>query len=406
MSAQILAQESNYWNFSGNNSNYLLNFNHEPPIIQRINATGYPTNSLHRYENRMAYSDLSGQLVFYSNNDSIFNIGANTYAIGIKTIFGRSGIYCKTADSNIIDFFYWQDQYNFPRENDTNLIYFLTKVKVDNVNGNKLTENKVGDRFKQVYFRNPWTDGIHLLNCKYYQQLNAYWIVGGTSDSLFFIRYKPESGIDTSFFIPYPATYNANSRIVFNHQGNAIAIASLNKFDSIGKPPAIPVIWGYANYGTNRMDILAFDPNLGVVTNKRTLQYSTKVHHPDPVKYFYYTSVFGIEFSPNDSLLYAMVLDQGFRYHQLWQFNVYPGAGEPNVYRLPYPKANSPMVIVDDNRPISSNLKLGPNGKIYLNSYISRLNALSYIQYPDKKGEDCKIVYDAIPNPWVLFRMI
>jgi gliding motility-associated-like protein len=400
MSAQILAQESNYWNFSGNNSNYLLNFNHEPPIIQRINATGYPTNSLHRYENRMAYSDLSGQLVFYSNNDTILTTTLNPKYVGIQTNYGRSGIYCKTNAPNIVEFFYWHRQLGFSAENDTNIIYTLTQVKADIVKGIKMTENKVGDRFKQVYFRNPWTDGTQILNCKYYPKLNVYWIVGGTSDSLFFIRYRPESGIDTSFFIPNPATYNANSRIVFNHQGTAIAFASLNKFDSIGEPPEFPVDWGYGGLGNNRLDILAFDPNLGDVSIKRNLQYSTKVHHPNPVEYFYYTSVFGIEFSPNDSLLYALVLDQGFRNNQLWQFNVYPGAGEQNVYRLPYPKAQSPFVIVDDQHPISKDIKLGPNGRIYLNSFKTRLNTLSFIEYPDKKGKDCNIVYDGVQNPW------
>lgn len=397
----LSAQESNYWSFTGNGNNYFLNFNYEPPKIELDTIGNRPIpHKAHINSQKMALADNSGQLLFYSYFDTLYSangIVRFTHQIdSFVNLTVHSGVFCNTNNPNEVMLFYLQydsSALQVGNQRSTSLRHGIYNYKNNTVQ----FLGHVNNRFTQFYTQFPYQNSHNLLTCRYFPALNKYWIAGVTTDSLYMFEFNPDAGIERVITYPFKAYYSLISKITFNHRGNQLAIVSVDGVDSVNE---LPITWGGAT-GCNRLALFNFDAQYAAITFNRFIWNNSAVgkfmpFSPDFVSYK--TQLAGVEFSPNDSLLYALTWDPDYPLQQLWQFNLFPRPNEPDIYRLKYPSDAFRDDAVNYPIPQSVDLKLGPNGKIYINNYSIRMNAISYIAHPNKKGEACKVVFDAIPN--------
>jgi hypothetical protein len=113
--------------------------------------------------------------------------------------------------------------------------------------------------------------------------------------------------------------------------------------------------YGYSGSGLNRLQIYDFDNSTGIVSNAQTLASDV--------------GLYGCEFSPNGSVLYAST-NQGL----LIQFNL---CANPII---------SSRYVVSNNGPFIGQIQLGPDGKIYV---ARNSTSLSVINNPNILGVGC-----------------
>lgn len=388
------AQESNYWNFSGNKQ-FLLNFNNEPPTLEfNTYSPDLTINDVYFYP-RMAYSSLKGELQFFSAFDSLFNLKTSVKYIKYASLdHVKGGVFCKTSNNSEIAIFHWQNDSTYDEKHRSSYwsrSLYLTVYDI--VSGTIKSKNDLGEAFRQFYTIKPITDGVNILSCKYYPNLGCYWIIGGKTDSLFGIKFDPNLGVVDEFFKSFPATYSFMSKIVINHEGDKFAIANLESFKEIVNHG---ISWGYNNFNS-RISLFDFDPLNGKILFNKFLWNDTIVL---PIglggNIYYATEIGGIAFSPNDSILYIGAKDKNtFPYQHIWQFILNPTNGEKSIYKLKFPYDNFPL-IDEKGYFYVTDFKLGPNGKLYIATSQRSLYHISYINYPNIKGAACNIIYDAI----------
>ncbi|MCF8348061.1 MAG: gliding motility-associated C-terminal domain-containing protein [Bacteroidales bacterium] len=124
-----------------------------------------------------------------------------------------------------------------------------------------------------------------------------------------------------------------------------------------------------ANAGLRNVEVFDFDNSTGIIGNV----FSINIPDTDP---------YGIEFSPNSSLLYIGSWQANYPYF-LYQFNLEAGSIQEII--------NSEVLIATGTQGA---LQLGPDYKIYVAQHNS--NYISVINDPNEIGLDCNFQFEAI----------
>jgi len=118
---------------------------------------------------------------------------------------------------------------------------------------------------------------------------------------------------------------------------------------------------------TGIFEVFDFDKSTGVVSNCKT----SSAYNP----------VYGVEFSPDGTKLYATV--NVYQNSRLYQFNL----------NQVDPFSNSVLIASESDNPIKS-LQMGPNGKIYITRY--NYGYVSAINNPNATGTACGYISNAV----------
>lgn len=124
------------------------------------------------------------------------------------------------------------------------------------------------------------------------------------------------------------------------------------------------------------LELYDFNAATGIVSNAVCL---------DVVDYYYKGKYYGVCFSADNSKLYA---GRGFYVdtsNGIFQFDL----------NMPANAIAGTKTRLSDIGPCS--IKLGPNGKVYINTHPYNINGLSVINFPNLAGVACQFVPDAVP---------
>jgi len=185
-----------------------------------------------------------------------------------------------------------------------------------------------------------------------------WWlIVNGFMDAQHFIYLVDYTGIHLvntqTIGTPFISTSHRNNQSVVNQSGNQMAYL----YSTLDNTPHL----------INRIDLYNFDRCSGLLSNYKTISFIDS------------STVNGVAFSPNDSLLYVNT------FYNLFQFNLKDvnDTNKINVGRWDS--------IYDPFQTIFNMEKLGPDGKIYVSTWGST-KRLHCITNPNVRGIGCNFV--------------
>ncbi|HUR31062.1 MAG TPA: hypothetical protein VMZ69_06490, partial [Saprospiraceae bacterium] len=318
----LVAQKQNDFWFFGSKAG--LDFNTIPPTPLE--------STLFTFEGTASVSDKNGNLLFYSNGAQVWDRGHNVMPNGSGLTGGISSTQAALIvrlpnSSNRYFLFTTEDQ-----ATDGGLSYSIVDINLNgglgdivNSTKNTLVVNQTAEKITAVLHSN----GLDV------------WIITHLLNSNEFLSYLLTStGLNTNPVISAIGSfYPANAHIgpvKASHRGLKIASSATEH---------------------NIAELFDFDPSTGQLSNLYDL--NQLINKPD--------SVYGIEFSPNDSILY---LSTHSKHGSLYQYNLATGQFR-TMSIAPYQFAYGA-------------LQLGSDGKIYLARYFSKF--LDIIHEPNNYG--------------------
>lgn len=343
-SISVFSQKENYNWFFGNGCGISFFPNGNNPIA---NSNG----NLFSMEGCASISDTNGNLLFYTNGETVWNKSHKVMLNGT----GLHGSISSTQSSLIIkhinlDNIYYIFTTDAHESNKFGLCYSIVDINEDNGYGKVTTKN---------FQLNP-----HLtekLTGIANSTQNGYWIICHHRDSNYFASYKltkfgvdPNPSIsiigakktDTSYSTPFSTGY-----LKFSNSGNILASAI---------------------FSNDMIEIYDFDNLNGTLSNARII-YDLNITHPefnDTISaYNVNRTPYGLEFSPNDKYLYASV-SRGIKQIDLSEFVQI----KDNYFSS---KVNNINIF---NNTLGA-LLLGPDKKIYVSGYVN--DTLGVISEPD-----------------------
>ncbi|HEV7783188.1 MAG TPA: gliding motility-associated C-terminal domain-containing protein [Chitinophagaceae bacterium] len=333
--------EWNNWYFSGGNG---LSFSGGDPV--------YTSGQITTEEGAAVISDKNGNLLFYTDGRFAWNklhelmpdgAGLNAGAMGSST--QGCVIVPKTGDG--------LEYYIFTTDEEAKangLQYSIVDMRLDGGKGDIAVKN--------VPLITPTSEKVTaVLHC----DKKSYWIITHRYTSSDFYAFLANAdGVSatpvvshTNSFAPLTIEYGAGT-MKSSPDGKKIAIA----------------------HHTTGLELADFDNSTGIISNAMSIW-----DKPFP------GVTYGVEFSPNSSLLYATI-------------NFYRNAGDPAFYSgvfqfdvtLPDKNAIIASAIRVGNTPagnLKATLQRGPNGKIYIANYTK--DYLSIIHSPGIIGMGCNV---------------
>lgn len=339
----------NVWQFG---SHVGLDFNDCGPVVIYSNNSGF--------ESCASIADENGQLLFYTNSDTIWNADHELMSNGaLNFSFG-------TLSQVLI----------IPKPENTSTYYVIT------------TQIQGGDLSLQYHEVNMNLDGglgevvdsnVEMLQMTVTEQICATWHANGTDILLLTHEYGTNSfvsflvtanGIDLNPVISNAGpdhgeclgNCNARGEIKFSPDGSHVAFNG----NGIGMDDE-----------TNLLCLLDFDNSNGTLSNAINLPFSR--------------GDFGLSFSPDNTKLYGATWKAfGFSledHNYLYQFDL--SSNDPETI------INSKTVVDSLSVPKSyGTIKIGPDGKVYVRQ--TNHEFLGVIQSPNEPGSSCDYNPDGI----------
>jgi hypothetical protein len=330
-------KQGNIWYFGDHAG---VDFNSGVPIALTDGAT-YNTNSYS--EGTASIADSLGDLLFYTNGQKLWNKNHSLMLNG-DSLFGN---FSSTQSSIIIpqpassEYFYvfTVDDY-FEDALRHGLSYSVVDICLDNGFGGVMTNKKnviVLDTIAEKIAAVQHSNGVD------------YWV----------LTHK----LYTDEFYAFLLTANGISDTIVTHIGSIHSGAQGQlKLSSSGTKVA-----SGSSYLTYFLDLFDFDKSSGIVANYRPLTI--------PIN----SQIYGVEFSPNSSKLYADYFSYNPVTQGIAQYDLNAGAGNLD-------SINSSINIIHTYAGVSPRgLQLAPDGKIYSVGVLNK-NYLLAINNPDDYG--------------------
>ena len=304
-------------------------------------------NPLYSLEGCASISDKNGNLLFYTDGDTVWN-RSDSIMLNGTGLFGhwsstQSAMIIKQPGNSNIYYIFTADQGGYFGAN-KGINYSVVDMNLDNSNG-AITK-------KNIFLYQPATEKLIAIPHK---SNRGYWILSHEWNSNKFKAYL----FDKYGVSKYPVISSTGSV----HQGtNDCSIGYMKSSPDHSK---IALAVTYNKY----MEILDFDNQTGVVTNPLLLTNSAG-----------YDGNYGLEFSPDSRKLYYQDTNS------LFQLNLNLSTSD-SLY-------NERIEICKMPKPYFKAMQLGPNGKIYI-GYIN-YEFLSSIDKPDIIGTACGITHGAV----------
>ncbi|WP_299891646.1 T9SS type B sorting domain-containing protein [uncultured Lacinutrix sp.] len=359
-------QEASNWYF-GDNAGISFDLNG--------NITALNDGQLATDEGCTSISDSNGNLLFYTDGRTVWNSLHQTMSNANESPFSNRlfGDASSTQSAIII-----------PKPNDPNIYYIFT-VDTPSLDGEDL-----GFHFSEVDM--TLNGGLGDVTALKNQQLLSNTseklsavLKDCNSQSIWVITFADENfGESNNSFYAYEVTdTGVNTTPVVSNIGLQInETRGYLKFSPDGTKLAAANI-------TSGLYLFDFDTTTGIVSNPNAINinFSTNEGSQNP---------YGIEFSPNNELLYVST------YRQAGQgdFNN-PNAqyGALLQYNLQAVNISASEIVIDQRQTYRSGLQLGPNGKIYRamsNTYNNGSPFLSVINNPNIAGTGCNYQNNAV----------
>lgn len=370
-SASLLAQHA-YWHFGFGAA---LHFNPNPTVLYN--------SALFTDEGCTSVSNTNGQLLFYSNGETVWN---NNNLV-IQNGSGIFGHYSSTQsvlsvpvfkDTNQYILFTLDAQAGSFNPTTGGLSYSVIDMSLQNGSGSVISKNNA--------LLTPACEGMTAT--KNYNQTETWVIVHRWNSNQFYsYRVDCEGTVHNPVISATGWTRNSN---FFNTNEGTLGSFAMNEEGSL--LASIFTQQTDANSSFAVVELFSFDNLSGKLVLKESF--------PIDVSNDLDERGYGIQFSPNGSKLYCTTygLNQGISYQRLYQFDVTQN-----------PISTSKYVVSDGGKPYGT-IQRAPDNKLY----IARLNGskyLSSIDNPDQKGVACNFISKAIdlspllstwglPNHW------
>ena len=329
-------QEANIWYFGGYAG---LDF-----------SAGFPepilTGMIDSNEGSAVICDKFGELLFYTDGVTVWNKNQETMKNG-DSLKGHSS----ASQSSLI----------IPKPDTENIYYIFTVSDKDVTNGfcYSIVDMAQNSNLGEVVNKNL------VIFDSTEEKLTA--ILHANGHDIWVIIHEPGNNNFHSYLItqdgisPFPVIssigsvpYDNFSKIGYiksSHAGNMIAMSN---FDGI-------------------IEVFDFDRQTGIISNRMVIDSSDD-----------YYGAYGLEFSPDDNLLYASVMS-AHNQSRLYQFDLNAGNIEQSVTTVGFREQSNEF----------GALLLGPDRKIYIACYNN--SSLAVINEPDIPGKDCEFNDLAVP---------
>ena len=336
VSALFSQNQGNIWYFG----NYAgLDFNGGEP-------KALTDSKLSTHEGCASIADEDGKLLFYTDGVYVWNKNHEVMPNGD----GLKGNSSSTQSGVII-----------PKPNSKEIYYVFTVAEQASTDGfhysivDLTKENGLGDvTQKNIRLLDTVTEKITAVR---HRNNKSVWIITHKWESNEFCAYLlSDDGLNSE-----PVT----TAIGTVHKGKTPNTIGYLKASPDGSMLGVNIRSMYI------CEIFDFDNETGKLSNPISLQLE--------IGYYMY----GLEFSPNNSLLYVSIENKG----KIYQYNLQAGSEEKIK--------NSQTLIYDNNGSnFGGALQLGPDKKIYFSNFGKEY--LSAICKPDLIGEDCEFVEEAV----------
>lgn len=306
------------------------------------------------WEGCATVGDVNGDLLFYTDGQSIFNKNHQMMQNGS----GMMGNYSATQSSIIV-----------PYPNNDSLFYVFTVDAMDNHLQNGLRYSIVNMNLdaglggvtatKNVLLETPVAEKITLIN---HSNNTDVWVLSHRWDTNEFVAYEiTTTGINTTPVVTSIGTVHQGgySSISYNN-GWANSIGQI-KANMQGTKIALTI------YKMNKYELFDF--------NRATGSLSNFYESPD-----IYPSAYGVEFSPNGNYLYGTTSPSTGA--KTYQFDINQANPFDNAYEI-FPNGN-----------YHRSIQIAPNGKIYMGRY--NYGYLDVINNPNELGSNSNPVEQEI----------
>ncbi|RED42248.1 gliding motility-associated-like protein [Winogradskyella eximia] len=326
--------ESSNWYFGSNSG---LTFNTSPP-------SALQDSQMSTGEGCASVSDFAGELLFYTDGRTIWNRNHSVMLNGTDLLADNSVsqatlIISKPNNLNV----YYVFTMDKPVFLHNNLYYSEIDMTLDNGLGG-VTE------VKNVLIASDVTE---MLTSHKSDSFEGHWVVAHEMSNNKYLTFRiDELGINTEPIISSSGSSAGGfGQLKISPQGNKIAATLYSVTDNI--------------------NVSSFNANTGVISNSKTLDLGNR-------------NSYGLEFSPNGSLLYV---SSGFvATPYIAQFDL--SAGTTNAIQ------DSKTVIHGNSPRATGSMQLGIDGKIYISAIQD--SYLDVIDNPNALGIDCNYIESAI----------
>jgi outer membrane protein OmpA-like peptidoglycan-associated protein len=302
---------------------------------------------LNTEEGCTSISDSDGNLLFYSDGITVWNKNHEVMKNG-NGLYGHP-----SSTSSAMAIPYQNNQY-----------YLFTLDHVGEKKGlcysiiDMNAENDLGEIVeKNISIKAPLTEKLSAVR---HRNNKSVWIIAhGIENAEFYAYLLDESGFSKQPVVSTAGTEHKKTDFgTMNYQGYM-------KISPDGSKLALAI------EESNIFEVFDFNNETGVISNPITIQ----LHD--------FSFTYGVEFSPDGSLLYGSAAGTG----ELYQFNLKAGSTEAII--------NSKTLIgKTTNENWIGALQLGPDKKIYFTIY--NTNKLGVIEFPEKSGALCGFKLDAV----------
>lgn len=335
----ICAQkESNVWYFGYNAG---ITFNTNPP-------SSLPPGPIFIDEGCSSISDSSGNFLFCSDGVTVWDSNHDTMPNGT----GLYGSYSSSQSCLIVP---------YPGNNSKYYVFTAPEMGAGNSLSFSLVDLTLNNGFGDVTNKNTplLANSTEKVTAVYHSNGNDIWVLGHTFHSIIFYAYLiTDTGINMTPVISSVGSY---------HGPPADQNIGCLKFSPCGDKLAAAVSYG------GFLELYDFDNSTGIVSNPILLgNYSGNV-----------PSVFGVEFSPDGSRLYASYPNGNL----LTQYDL--TAGSPSAII-----ASCDTIYYVPLGAIPATLQNGPDGQMYVARAFQ--NKVACIKNPNQLGAACNFTLNYI----------
>ena len=335
-------KQANKWYFG---TNAAIDFNPSSPIT-------IPNSAMEQIEGCSSIADINGNLLFYTNGDSVWNKNN----VAMSNGFGLLGHKSSTQSALIVPF-----------PSNPNNYYIFTVDAADNFGNNGLRYSIVdmtlasglGDvTIKATLLYTPVTEKLTAVK---HSNGNDIWVVSHKADTTLFFSYLvTNTGVSTM-----PIISNIGSKYIYYSGG----IGQM-KLSPDGSKLAAALF-----LTSPTAEIYQFNNSTGVLSNSISINISQN-------------KAYGVEFSPNSSIVYFASDNSTKTIHQ-YDLSIWNSTA-----------INSSSVIIGNTSNLAMGaMQLAPDGKIYVSHHNNGATAgpfLGIINSPNSLGLSSNYVDNGI----------